>query len=66
MSITLFLMDLKKWFVIGMILCFGCAIAAGLLHSHLRQQQEERERRYERQQHEKIQIDQKKLDNFRY
>ena len=66
-SITLFLMDLKTWFVIIMVLCFGLAIFVASLHRKLGEaEQQERAFRYEQQRSKTVQQDQKKLDEFRY
>jgi len=70
MSITLFFMDLKRWLVVGLVLACGFAAAAGLLHSHIRQQQQQQEReqlrRYEKQRVKELQADQKKWDEFKF
>jgi hypothetical protein len=67
--LTFFLMDLKTWLVVIMVLACGCAAVAGLLHSHLRQQQQQQEqdqlRRYKKQRVKELQADQKKWDEFR-
>lgn len=62
-SITVFIWELQTWFVVAMVVGFGLAVLAGIAHRQYRLHQGQR---YEQQRLKQVQVDQKKLDAFRY
>jgi hypothetical protein len=62
-SITVFIWELQTWFVVAMVIGFGLAVVAGIAHRQYRSRQGQR---YEQQRLKQVQVDQKKLDEFRY